>query len=197
MKTRLVSIALAALLLLWSAVSFAGEFEDGQAAYKRGYYKTAVAKFTKAANKGDVKAQHMLGEMHYEGRGVLQDYKQAMSWYRKAADQGYANAQTNLGAMYFYGEGVPLDYKQAMSWWRKAADQGDAEAQTNLGEMYKDGRGVTQDYIEAYKWLSVAAYSTDKDVRDNASTNRDILAKKMTAAQLAEAQKRAKEWKKK
>ena len=234
MKTRLLSMIFAALLLLWSAFSFAGEYEDGLAALNRGDYKTAVAMFTKAANRGDAKAQNMLGAAYYEGRGVPQDYKQAALWYRKAANQGNAGAQYELGLAYERGRGVPQDYKQAVSWYRKAADQGDAEAQNNLGvayatgqgvrqdykqavlwhrkaaeqglaqaqnslgRAYATGQGVPQDYIEGYKWLSVAAAnSTDKDVRDNATTNRDILAKKMTSAQIAEAQKRAKKWKKK
>jgi TPR repeat protein len=75
MKARLVSMAFVAILLSWSAVSFAGEYEDGLAAYNRRDYKTAVAMFTKAASKGDAKAQYMLGGMYADGRGVPQDYK--------------------------------------------------------------------------------------------------------------------------
>jgi tetratricopeptide (TPR) repeat protein len=161
-ETRLVSMSFAALLLLCSAVSFAGEFEDGLAAYNRGDYKTALAMFTKAANKGDATAQSNLGHLYYEGRGVPQDYNQAVLWHRKAADQGYAKAQYNLGLMYVYGQ------------------------------------GVTQDYVEAHRWFNTSlAYSTDKEVRDNATKNRDIVARKMTPAQLAEAYKRTSEWKKK
>jgi hypothetical protein len=64
--------------------------------------------------------------------------------------------------------------------------------------MYRDGNGVTQDYVDAHKWFNIAvAYSTDKEVRDPATTNRDLVTKKMTPAQIAEAQKRASEWKKK
>ncbi|MDP2602812.1 MAG: tetratricopeptide repeat protein [Deltaproteobacteria bacterium] len=92
MNTRLVSMTFAALLLLWSALSFAGEFEEGVAALNRGDHKTALAMFTKGANKGDARAQHILGVMYASGRGVSQDYNQAVSWYRKAAEQGYADA---------------------------------------------------------------------------------------------------------
>lgn len=198
MKTRLTSIAFAALLLLWSAVSFADEFEDGQAAYDRDDYKTAFAMFTKAAIKGDARAQVMLGVMYDEGRGVAQDLRQAASWYRKAADQGEAVAQYNLGAAYVNGHGVPQNHEQALLWFRKAADQGLALAQYNLGVHYFNGQGVTQDYVEAHKWLNIAAaYSTDKELRDMATKYRDIVAKRMTLAQIAEAQKRASEWKKK
>ena len=74
MKTGLVSMSFAALLILWNAVSFAGEFEDGLAAFNRGDHKTAVAMLTKAANKGDAKAQTMLGAMYSNGYGVRSCY---------------------------------------------------------------------------------------------------------------------------
>jgi uncharacterized protein len=197
MNTRLVSMTFAALFLLWSAVSFAGELEDGLAAYDRRDYKTALAMFTKAAIKGDASAQTMFGGMYFGGRGVAQDYDQAVSWFRKAADQGHAIAQFNLGAMYAEGRGVAQDYNQAVSWYQKTADQGEAPAQLNLGVMYAEGQGVQQDYVEAHKWFNIAAaYSTDKADRDRATKNRDLVANKMSAAQIAEAQKRAREWKK-
>ena len=208
-----------ALLLLCSAVSFAGEFEDGLAAaankgdaeaqymvgllYATGQgvsqdYKQAVAWYRKAADQGYASAQFNLGQRYYEGQGVTQDYSQAASWYRKAADQGNAGAQYNLAVMYDNGTGVTQDYKQAMVLYRKAADQGLVRAQNNLGLLYLKGNGVTQDYVEAHKWLNIAAaYSTEKEVRDTATENRDLAAKSMTPAQIAEAQKRASEWKKK
>ena len=59
MKPRLFLMIFPFVLFLWSAVCFAGEFEDGRAAYKRGDYKTAVALYTKAANSGGAKhARH-------------------------------------------------------------------------------------------------------------------------------------------
>src|SRR3974390_3814249 len=73
---------------LSSAACFAGDFEDGQAAYKRGDYKTAMTIWTRAANKGDARTQTALGVMYENGRGVQRDYEQATFWYRKAADQG-------------------------------------------------------------------------------------------------------------
>jgi len=201
MNTRLVSMAFAAFLLLYSAVSFAGEYEDGGAAYIRGEYKTALAMFTRAANKGDASAQIMLGLMYANGQGVAQDYNQAVLWYQKAADQGNAPAQNSLGLAYATGRGVTQDYKQAVAWYRKAAEQGFAPAQFSLGLMYEQGRGVTQDYVEAHKWFNIAAaYSTETtqaSERILARYLRDAIAKRMTPAQIAEAEKRANEWKNK
>lgn len=98
--------------------------------------------------------------------------------------------------MYDTGTGVTQSFKQAVLYYREAAEHGNAWAQNNLGLMYLNGRGVTQDYVEAHKWFNIAAAkSTDKELRDKAAKNRDIAANKMTPAQIAEAQKRASEWK--
>ncbi|MSP50530.1 MAG: sel1 repeat family protein, partial [Alphaproteobacteria bacterium] len=87
--------------------------------------------------------------------------------------------------------GVPQDYAEAVMWYRKAADQGEADAQTNLGINYANGQGVPQDYVQAHKWFNLAAAKGNI----NAVKNRDIVAAKMTPAQIAEAQKLAREWK--
>ena len=57
--------------------------------------------------------------------------------------------------------------------------------------MYGAGRGAPQDYVEAHKWLNLSAAQGDK----KAAEMRDFLTKKMTTAQIAEAQRLAREWK--
>ncbi len=108
----------------------------------------------------------------------------------KKAEQGHADAQFFLGRMYYSGRGVPQDYAEAMKRYRLAADQGDADAQFFLGGMYYSGRGVAQDYVQAHKWFNLAAASGHEIARKE----RDLLAKKMTPAQIAEAQKLAESW---
>jgi hypothetical protein len=56
--------------------------------------------------------------------------------------------------------------------------------------MYANGWGVPQDYILAHMWSNLSAAGGHKD----AEKNRDFVAAKMTAAQIAEAQKLAREW---
>jgi Protein of unknown function (DUF3551)/Sel1 repeat len=78
-----------------------------------------------------------------------------------------------------------------------SAEHGDATAQYNLAVMYDAGRGVLQDYVLAHKWYNLAAshYATwEADVGASAAGNRDRLTTRMTPAQLAEAQKMAREW---
>ena len=63
--------------------------------------------------------------------------------------------------------------------------------------MYIKGEGVPQDDVQAHKWFNLAAAtSTEKEVRDRTVKARDDVAARMTAAQIAEAQKLAREWKK-
>ena len=83
------------------------------------------------------------------------------------------------------------DYATAMRLLRPLADQGNAYAQNDLGVMYAKGQGVSQDYVQAHKWLNLGAAAGNED----AITNRDIVAGKMTPAQIAEAQKLASAWK--
>jgi uncharacterized protein len=78
-----------------------------------------------------------------------------------------------------------------------SAEQGDATAQYNLAVMYDIGRGVLQDYVMAHKWYNLAAshYATwEADIGASAARSRDRLTTRMTPAQIAEAQKMAREW---
>lgn len=109
-----------------------------------------------------------------------------MNWYRLAADQGNVSAQSNLGIMYENGQ----DYAEAVKWYRLAADQGNAFGQYNLGSMYIVGRGVPQDYVLAYMWLNLSAAQGKRD----AKKKRAIIARRMTAAQIQDAKRLAREW---
>ena len=102
------------------------------------------------------------------------DYATALRLFRSLAEQGDATAQEHLGVMYENGLGVPEDYAEAVHWFRRAADQGLKTAQWFLGTMYqgrieKGGGGAAE--------------------------NRTMLERAMTPAQVAEAQKLAREWK--
>jgi TPR repeat protein len=97
--------------------------------------------------------------------------------------------------MYDNGQGVPQDDAEAVRWYRKAAGQGDPSAQYNLGLMYAAGQGVPQDYVEAHMWLNLAASRAAGDDQKKFADLRELFAKKMTAQQIAEAQRRAREWK--
>jgi TPR repeat protein len=117
------------------------------------------------------------------------NYHTAIRLCRPFAEQGNPLAQHKMGMMYDHGRGIPPDTKTAVKWHRLAAEQGNTDAQNNLGGMYATGQGVIQDYVRSHMWWSIAATSGSK----GASKNRDKVAGMMTPAQIAEAQKLARE----
>ncbi len=118
------------------------------------------------------------------------DYATALREWRPLVAKGNAKAQHNLGFMYFHGEGVSQSYSVALRWWHKAAEQGYAKAQFSIGATYALGYGVPRDDLLAHKWLSLSAAQDDW----NAIGLRNVLAKRMTPAQIAEARELAREW---
>jgi TPR repeat protein len=119
------------------------------------------------------------------------EYATVLQIIRPLAEQGDTNAQYNIGIMYREGQGVPQDYAEAVKWYRLAADQGDAEAQLNLGTRYAQGQGVPQDYVLAHVWFNLSAAQGNQV----AVKNRVRVTQHMNPAQIAEAQKLAREWK--
>lgn len=185
MKRTFTSLVLGIALLVGArGVGLAQDWDAAVDAHKRGDYATALHEWSLLAAQGNRAAQYNLGVMYNEGKGVTQDFREAVRWYRLAAEQGFMNAQYNLGQKYHQGQGVTQDFREAMRWYRLAAEQGEARAQANLGVMYANGEGVTQDYVYAHMWFNIAASTGIAE----AVTNRDVVAGKMTAAQIARAQ---------
>src|SRR5215475_8477226 len=171
---------------------------EAETAFQKTDYAKALKLARPLAEDGDPRAEAVLGLAYYRGRGVPQNDSEAAKWFRLAADQGNAAARFTLGVMYGEGRGVPQDYAEAARWYRRAAEQGDAQAQYNLGLAYARGEGVTQDAVEAHMWFNLAAArfpASDTRNRTAAVKNRDTVAGEMSSDQLAEAQKRAREWK--
>ena len=127
----------------------------------------------------------------YGGRvaSVSQDYAAALARHREAADGGDRGAAFALGLMYNLGLGVGQDYAESVRWYRRAAERGLPRAQCNLGFLYGTGRGVPQDWVMAYAWYNLAAAGGE----DLARRNRDLVAGRMTPAQLEVAQQRSTE----
>lgn len=143
------------------------------------------------AEQGDVEAQAHLGFMLYEGKVVDQDYEQSVEWLRKAAEAGHSDAQAALGLCYAKGRGVKQSEKEAFVWFRTAAEGGNGDAQANLGLCYAKGLGTPQDLVQAHLWLGLAAEAG----AENAAETQEIVAKHMSAEQIGEAQRLAREWK--
>jgi hypothetical protein len=120
---------------------------------------------------------------------------------RLAAEQGHARAQFAVGLGYNNGVGVPRNNAEALKWYRRSADQGHPAAQFFLGLMYWSGEGVPRDFVQAYMWFNLAAacdlceaYPDANGASPNAAESRERVARDMTVAQIADAQKMASDW---
>lgn len=109
--------------------------EDGNAAFEKQDFATALKKFKSAAEKNNAYAQLQVGNFYNEGIGVIQDYAEAVRWYKLAAEYGNTTAQFNLGNMYRNAQGVVQDYAEAVRWYKLAAAQGDAMACASFSVM--------------------------------------------------------------
>ncbi len=123
------------------------------------------------------------------------NYATALRLLRPLAEQGNADAQAGLGVMHENGLAVPQDDSAAVKWYRLAAEQGHAYSQGRLGGMLLDGRGVPRDYVQAHMWFSLAVSRLPPGgKRDLTINNRNAAAEHMTPAQIAKAEKLAREW---
>jgi len=81
---------------------------------------------------------------------------------------------------------------EAVKWYRKAAEQNFAAAQYNLGICYYRADAGTEDWAEVYKWLSLAAMQGHEGAKKFMTV---LESKLLTPEQIAQGQKRAREFK--
>jgi TPR repeat protein len=88
-------IATFLLLLSLAAAAPAGPLEDGNAAYKRGDYATAMRILRPLADQGNGMAETIVGSMYYFNHGVPLDWVSAYMWFSLATANG-----NSLGASF-------------------------------------------------------------------------------------------------
>ena len=140
---------------------------------------------TLAADHGLGASQYHLGEIYKEGKKVAQDYRKAVHYYTLAAEQGNGNAQLMLGVMYDEGLGIIQDGAKAVHYYTLAGEQaGSAEAINNLGTMYGKGNGVSKNLIIAHALFNLSSADSNQE----ATENRNLIAKNLSSKQINEAQ---------
>jgi TPR repeat protein len=167
MRCWILVIGVAGILLVEGCSS---TFQNGEKAFNSGNFAKALQILLPIGERGDARAQLMIGSIYANGVGNLNenyeeavpiDLAKAVGWYRKAASQGNAEAQFRLGFSYDIGKGIPEDHTEAVKWYRKGADQGNADAEHYLALSYECGCGIAMDKVLAVKWLRKAADQGD------------------------------------
>jgi TPR repeat protein len=149
----------------------------------------ALEWYQKSADNGDGDAQWRIGMAYVNGEERKADPAQAVEWFRRAAESGSTQGMTSLAVMYATGEGVQQDWDRARELYEEAAEGGEAHALLNLSGMYLRGEGVSVDPVHGFVLLSRAAQLGD----EQAVSLVPMVAKELTAEQIAEARRRLNE----
>jgi TPR repeat protein len=178
------------------------------------------AELFRGAENGGAPAALILGRMYETGTGTVagRSMEAAVYWYARVTqiaestpikDMVYVNqfameAAHRLGFIYEYGDqGIPKNPKLAVYWYLKAAEKGYYPSQYNLGAMYSQNLVTPPDDVEGYKWLLLAQEGSDgctfdpqcRFVTADPPGHIKRLRARMTPAQIAAAERLAKEWK--
>jgi len=110
-------------------------------------------------------------------------------------DSGWQGDETmELAKIETFAKVTPADVSGAdmmVARCLSAAADGDTKAYFDLGVAFSTGsHGVECDLIEAHKWFNLAAASGHEE----ASWCRADISDEMTAREISEAQRRAREW---
>jgi len=195
MRAKVLSV-LVALPLLVAAAAAMAEPSDGEIAYQRGDYATALAEWQLIARSGDPTASYGIGKIYRLGQGLrYRDFEKAVYWYQRAAGRGHVPAQYELARLQFEGLMVPRDIDEMMFWLWRAALSGHAESQIMLGVVYEYGEpGVAANPMEALKWYLIAARNGTPKLVPRVLKLADRIRSKMTSAQIEAATWLAEEW---
>jgi uncharacterized protein len=98
-----------------------------------------------SADKGDAKAQAILGWYYYYGREVQTNRDEALHCWQRASEHGDPEAEFAMGFYFYHGQSGQTNVQEAITWWRKAGESGHLQAQMNLGLLFGNGWGVKLD----------------------------------------------------
>ena len=166
----------------------------GEWAAASGNHSSALSHWKRAAAAGLASPQYSLYLIYSTGdRGAPENDPLALEWLARAARQGMPEAQSELGYEFSRGRLVPKDEIEALRWSSRSAARGNSVGMFNSGlflERLAASTGVDEFLQFAYYYYSLAASKGYK----NAVVPRDRTARRLTAAQLAEAQAAAREF---
>jgi TPR repeat protein/AcrR family transcriptional regulator len=169
------SAAIGVVFILAAVLAFARGMSDGRAmARHEAARPTALAaviqphvmhasrlapldRLTAAAQKGDAKAELIVGTKYLNGEGTAKDPAAALRWLQRSAVHGQPVAQYMLATLYQQGVGTPVDMIKATQWYEAAALQGNRKAMHDLAIAYAEGNGGVKNPQEAARWFSRAA----------------------------------------
>jgi uncharacterized protein len=119
------------------------------------FAKSRFGKLLSQAERGNPRAQLLVGEAYKNGEGTPPDTVESLRWISRAANSGEPIAQFEMGLSYL--SGTERDTQRAFAWYLRAATAGMPAAINAVGSMYFGGVGVRRDEQEAVRWFQRGA----------------------------------------
>ncbi len=94
--------------------------------------RQAFSWYSKATQKGNIKAEYKLGVAYLNGNGIRKNFQKAYDWLKKSGNKGYVRAQYYLGTLYENGLGTTQDLDKALQWYKRALRGGYDVAATGM-----------------------------------------------------------------
>lgn len=117
----------------------------------------------KGCDGGIVGAANLLGEIYYEGDGVIRDLRRAMGYFLHDAERGMPDAMYNAAVAYAQGLGTARQADSAFCWARRGAEADHAGCMLLLSSCYYQGVGTAVDKAAAFRWAYRAANSGEPE----------------------------------
>ncbi len=127
---------------------FRGVVQDDEKAY---YW------LQKSVDRGNTKAQVILGWLYCNGICVDRNFKKGYKLFKLASESGNNIAQSFLGEMYQNALYVEQDYNEALKLFKISGEQGNPVALYNVGWIYEKGLGVKKNIEKACEWYRKSA----------------------------------------
>ena len=161
----LTAIAVSTVMI---GVVFAGPLEDGDTAYQRGDYATALQLWRPLAEQGNADAQLNLGVMYAKRHRVCRrTMPRRSSGTASPPSRAMPAPSSTSASCTITARACRRTTPRRSSGTGSPPSRATPIAQFSLGVMYDNGEGVPQDNAEAVKWYRLAAEQGDADAQFN------------------------------
>jgi len=88
-----IALVVASAAATSALAGVAERYEDGLAAYQKNDFQRSLKALRPLADKGDARAQYLMGRIYQFGQGVKADRGEAYYWYKRAEAKGHLEAK--------------------------------------------------------------------------------------------------------
>ena len=151
------------------------QFLLADAAYERGDFEEAFAKFLQLAEDGDLNGMSRVACMYGDGEGTSRSREKSLEWDSKAAALGSTTSMFNLGITYRNAG----DSREARCWFERLHVDGDGDASLELAKMYMVS-DLEGERIKAYLLAAMQSSNVCEASREEAQQLFDDLGERGT-----------------